>query len=202
MKYACCVGIAILLAAAAVAEDINTIDGTLYKNITITKITSTCIFVNYDDGITSIAIENLSNVLQKKLGYDPEEINNTRNDILAAIKLEEDRIQNEKLDKLKNLTKEIDNRSITLSGIVTQVVQGGLFVNFNNRTVLVLGSIYDVVDGDTYSGQVWPAGTYSYENTKTIRRWSANRDEAVLLMFEQQQHANKPLPIRFKSNPN
>jgi hypothetical protein len=51
--------------------------------------------------------------------------------------------------------------------------------------IFVAGSFNNAVDGTAWSGQVWPAGTYTYESvgagTKTIERWATTREAAIAL---------------------
>ena len=71
MKTAFCI---LILAAATtlLAEDIKTIGGTIYKNITVTRVDPNGISVTHDDGLAKIPFTDLTPDLQTKYGYDPK----------------------------------------------------------------------------------------------------------------------------------
>lgn len=54
---------------------------------------------------------------------------------------------------------------------------------------LYISGITNAADGESWSGKIWPAGTYSYINLqnarRTVRRWSTSRDEAIMLIQSQ-----------------
>jgi hypothetical protein len=61
----------ILFVPLGLADDITTLDGKTYKNITVAKKDLYSITVLTDDGGATIQFTNLSPELQKKYGYDP-----------------------------------------------------------------------------------------------------------------------------------
>jgi len=87
-------------------------------------------------------------------------------------------------------TEQVTTRSQTLLG-------PGMSKTYNvtkTQTTLVgenifISGISNAADGETWSGKIWPAGTYSYTNLqnarRTVRRWSSNRDEAIRLIQAQ-----------------
>ncbi len=60
-----------LFAHLALADDVTTLDGKTYKNITVVKKDLYSITVLTDDGGATIQFTNLPPDLQKKYGYDP-----------------------------------------------------------------------------------------------------------------------------------
>jgi hypothetical protein len=61
----------LVLPALGGARDLKAVDGSIYKNITITKVDVTGIQFSHDDGIAFIDFKNLPEKEQKEFGYDP-----------------------------------------------------------------------------------------------------------------------------------
>src|SRR4026207_2066938 len=61
-----------LLASAALgwSRDIKTLNGTVYKNVTVTRQDSTGIGITHDDGFTFLNFSQLPPGLEKEFGFD------------------------------------------------------------------------------------------------------------------------------------
>ena len=95
--------------------------------------------------------------------------------------------------------RQIDNASIFVEGSISQVLEGGVMFggwvvrektkNQNVRDIpdriFIVGSFDGSVDGNRWKGQIWPAGTQSYDSVgagvRTIPRWATTREAAIAL---------------------
>jgi hypothetical protein len=74
MNIARLLGIAmacVLVGSVASARDLKTLNGEVFKNITITKQDPTGLQISHDDGVIFIDFRNLGPAEQKEFGYDP-----------------------------------------------------------------------------------------------------------------------------------
>ena len=61
----------VLAGSAASARDLKTVNGEVFKNITITKQDPTGLQISHDDGVIFLDFRNLGPAEQKEFGYDP-----------------------------------------------------------------------------------------------------------------------------------
>ena len=183
-------------------ESLTTKDGAVYHNILVTSTTPAYITVQHENGVTRIMLETLAGELQKQYGYDPAK---------AADYLRSEALAEAERAREKRITEKIadfDKLSIYVKGEVDQVIneQGGISFtgtayrvnparSSNGTTslkkeyvgstgkIFILGQFKGMIDGGEWEGQIWPAGTFTYESvgagTKTISRWSVNRLQSI-----------------------
>jgi len=63
--------VCVLTGTAALARDLKTVTGDVYKNITITKQDPTGLQISHDDGVAFLDFRLLGPAEQKEFGYDP-----------------------------------------------------------------------------------------------------------------------------------
>lgn len=56
---------------AAIARDLTTVSGEVFKNITVTKIDATGVQISYADGVVFLDFKNLGEAEQKEFGFNP-----------------------------------------------------------------------------------------------------------------------------------
>lgn len=60
----------VLVGASASGRDLTTVTGTVYKNITVTKMAATGVEISHDDGIIFLDYRNFNEADRKELGFD------------------------------------------------------------------------------------------------------------------------------------
>ena len=63
---------ALAVSGSAIARDLKTISGDIYKNITLRSKDPTGIQIMHEDGVTFLDFKNLNEVDQKEFGYNPD----------------------------------------------------------------------------------------------------------------------------------
>ena len=181
-------------------ESITTIEGRVYKNVVITSATPAYISVQHDDGVARLMLDKLPKELQKKYSYDPVKAGEyLRSEAIAEA-------EQARMERVAQEVAEFDKLSMYARGTVIQVLsEGVMFVgsgfaadpannnnqagandkNFKGNTgrIFILCDSNGMIDGQKWSGRIWPSGTYRYESVgagiKTISQWSTSRLEAI-----------------------
>ena len=182
MKNTYCVGIVILLATMAVAEDIKTTDGTLYKNITIIRNNDAYITVSYDDGIVKIPLADMTEELRNKYKYDPDKANK---------QIAEDEILKIRETEIFELKKDMDKFLLEweeVAGEIARVFPDGIVVRLGGgKLVFILGS-FNKAEGDVVYVKAWQSGRYQ-NGSMVLTRYIANPEAAF--KFYRMQKENK-----------
>ena len=71
MKTIICI-FSLITATALFADDIKTLSGMTFKNVTITRIEANGITIGYDTGVTKLPFSDLPEDVRTKYGYDPK----------------------------------------------------------------------------------------------------------------------------------
>jgi hypothetical protein len=125
--------IATLSASLALADDLTTINGKVYKNATVTRVEADGITVKFSGGLVKIPFPELSKELQEKYNYDPQkaaaayaaeaaavqqanqqtEETNKQREKEKQVALESSRRAREEAAKAQNTTIEPGNNTVT-----------------------------------------------------------------------------------------
>jgi hypothetical protein len=193
------------------AEDLKTQDGTTYKNATITTVTAAYVSVMHEDGTARVMLHNLPEDLQKKYGYDPNKaVQHMTAEAQAQQRVAQQRqlagavAEFDKLSLLVNGTiSQVADDGVLFRGSAYTTITSQSTTRVSDGTdstttttkekslggtglIFIAGFTRGVVDGGSWTGRIWPAGTFSYESvgagTKTIERWATTRELALKLL--------------------
>src|SRR4051794_1121703 len=70
-RLLCIAVVCVIAGTAALARDLKTVNGEVFKNITITKQDPTGLLISHDEGVIFIDFRSLAAAEQKEFGYDP-----------------------------------------------------------------------------------------------------------------------------------
>jgi S1-C subfamily serine protease len=153
-------GVTIALATFLRADDIQTLDGKVYKDVKILSKTSTAISILYQDGGAQIAVINLPPELQKKYGFDPLTAKKNADDEAARLAKQ---AQEEKAAAA------LERASLMVTGHIIQVLPDGILAELHvqkyEEVQVSHSSTSDAVPDElghapTYTTQKWTETQY------------------------------------------
>jgi hypothetical protein len=204
------IGVSALLlwsSCVALCDDLTTLSGKIYRDYNVTRVEPDGLSVTHHDGVAKISFSDLSEDLRKKYGYDSSAASEYARRVkeeataYAAAKANAERDE-AKLKKVRPL-------GVSASVVISQVLpdgvlgEGTFFADagykvhdeYGSReagTFHGLGFIFvrtttkGLADGETWSGTVWPAGTYRYGAVsgagKTVRQYVTSPDQALAIL--------------------
>ncbi len=201
-----------ILGAASLAQDqkpftLKTQDGTEYKECIVKRVLPNGLQIEYYDGAATIPFSNLPEEIQKKFGYDPikgEEFSRAqataRAEAQRTAALRSATAKAEKAIRDASLQVELKIIQVLDDGVIakgTYFQDAGYDVHEGGRTwragtydgtgtIFVVTDTKQWVDGDSISGAIYPAGTYTYTNLSgaraKIRRYATSVEKALQLL--------------------
>jgi hypothetical protein len=191
--------IALILTAASLrADDITTIRGEKFTNVSISRVEPDGIVVRKSDGIVKIPFSDLSPELRAKYGYDPEKA--AQYNAAAQAAVAELQQQMEQTSRDGKVMETVEKSAMEIRAKILQVTADGVLATYYAKdasgwipkemsdTILIVGLPRIYSDGDTWQGTVYIAGTHQYITTtgatKTIRRWATSKQKAFELCKE------------------
>jgi len=194
------------------AEDITALDGKQFSSGAISSREPDGLKITTSDGIEKILFSNLSPEVQQKYGYDPAKAAQYKQETSAADAQRaaaQDAVRNaKKIDetavtmeiKVKKVTKEgaIANATVPRSVLCDETVDTSSALEKRTATrqvwqtksfklpepVMIYGLQTTLVDGDSWSGKVWPVGVYHWGG-KTLRAYATDKLQALKMISAQ-----------------
>ena len=176
----------ILTATTLLAEDIKTLSGTTYQNITVTRVEANGISISHDDGLAKIPFTDLSEELRSKYNYDPKkaaQLSQVEQAAAAqrAAKANEEAVA---LAAAKSIAAKVKKRCV----LVAQVVGDGILADASPgdwtggqplkaafRERIFVQGVKGVAESYCLIIAAYPDGTHTYTDTagasRTIEKW-------------------------------
>jgi hypothetical protein len=183
-----------VLAVSSLADDIKLTSGEILKDATITGRDAIGVSIKHSAGIARISYDLLPPELRKTFSYDAqkakEQADLENNAALQRAQLEEAyRTQRAKEAAQADKSDQLEKAATTVSGKVLSVTARGVLLitdlpdirgratidvevdpTVREGELIFVYGVTGLVDGDYYSGSVYPAPSYSYNSRGNVAR--------------------------------
>lgn len=181
-RIGCLAVIWLTVATQVRAEDLKTLDGTVYKNATITTVTPAYVTVMHAAGVARVMLQNLPPELQTKYGYDPEKAAK-----FAAADAEAQRRLSQQQEAARRQAAQpkeavtpvdtANQREYTLWGTIAQILPQGIIVDpsyrgYSGSPFLVKGCPNQdkLAEGDEFHASIVDAGVITLTDISGAKR--------------------------------
>lgn len=176
---------ALLLAAVSVpAIDITTRDGSAFKDAKILRQEPDRITIAYPNGGATLYLRDLTDELQKRFGYDPQQAQQYRQD--------------------KRDLQAIGATAVTVTWQISQFVTDGLaigyaFLDGTYKQICVVGPFAtNIAEHTLLSSTVYPAGRYTFvtgrDKVRTVPRFALTADLALAVLSREKDMPPDKIP--------